>query len=67
MPQYFFHISDDKWLVFDGQGMQLPNRKAAESQARMLAQTFRSGGPTPLKVIVTDADGTELYRTLIVG
>jgi hypothetical protein len=67
MPQYFFHICNRNWSVFDRHGMQLPNQKAAESQAVVLAQTFRSGGPTPLNVIVTNADGTELYRTQVVG
>jgi hypothetical protein len=57
MPQYFFHICNHNWSVFD---------RAAESQAVVLAQTFRSGGPTPLNVIVTNADGTELYRTPVV-
>jgi hypothetical protein len=67
MPRYFFNISDDDYSVLDGEGMELPNQKAAESQAIALAQTFRSRGPKQLDVVVTDSEGTELYRTKIVG
>jgi uncharacterized protein DUF6894 len=67
MPRYFFSISDDDYSVLDREGMELPNQKAAESQAIALAQTFRSRGPTPLNVVITDSEGTELYRTKIVG
>jgi hypothetical protein len=67
MPRYFFNISDDDYSELDREGMELPNQKAAESQAIALAQTVRSRGPTPLDVVITDSEGTELYRTKIVG
>src|ERR1700738_5427808 len=67
MPRYFFNISDDDYSVLDRERMELPNQKAAESQAIALAQTFASRDPTPLDVVVTDSEGTALYRTQIVG
>jgi hypothetical protein len=54
MPRYFFNISDDNYFVRDKEGMNLPNQKAAESQAIKSAQTFRSSAPTPLAMVVTD-------------
>src|ERR1700720_2219287 len=42
MPRYFFNISDDDYSELDREGMELPNQKAAESQAIALAQTFAS-------------------------
>ena len=53
MPRYFFNISDDDYSELDREGMELPNQKAAESQAIALAQTFASRDPTPLDVVVT--------------
>jgi hypothetical protein len=67
VPLYFFNISDHSYSVIDRKGMELSNQKVAESQATSLAQTFRSSGPTPLAVVLTDSGGTELYRTKVVG
>jgi hypothetical protein len=62
MAQYFFDRVDGI-SVFDRQGLLLPDQKTAEKHAVGLAQSFRSRGPKPLFIVVTDSEGTELYRT----
>ena len=62
MPRYFFNIADGAWIL-EREGLSFSDLQPAETYARQLARTCRSSGPRPLSVIVTDEDGSELYRT----
>ncbi len=64
MARYFFNIVNDS-TALDREGVDLPDRRAAESQARTLAQAFASRGTRPREVLVTDEHGKEICRAPI--
>jgi hypothetical protein len=53
MSRYFFNISNNNYSVLDREGMELPNQKAAESQAITLASIAQSGERSCRMALIT--------------
>lgn len=63
MPHFYFHIADDTGVLWDDEGLELPNLRAAyfegkESARELLIQEIRGNREVDNRRIeVTDRDG----------
>jgi hypothetical protein len=67
--RYFFHVKDQRGVIHDDEGTELPDLAAAQGEAWLSARDFamediKRGGPVMARQIVIEDDKGNLLGTM---